>query len=76
MSEDVPKHQKANGILPEPEFLMRRVRLKGNSAVSIPMALVLVFPCIVIILILVLFLRHPSSPGRMLMPTASPPEIR
>jgi mannosyltransferase len=30
----------------------------------------------VVVLILVLFVRHPSSPGRILMPAGSPPSIR
>jgi mannosyltransferase len=30
----------------------------------------------VVILILVLLLRHPDSPGRVLMPAGSPPSIR
>lgn len=43
---------------------------------SIPLGVVLLFPCIVVMLILVLFVRHPSSPGRILMPAGAPPAIR
>lgn len=57
-------------------FFRRPLRLKGNSSISIPLGVVLLFPCIVVILILVLFVRHPSSPGRMLMPAGAPPAIR
>lgn len=57
-------------------FFQRPLRLRGNSAVSIPLGVVLVFPVLVVVLILVLFVRHPSSPGRILMPAGSPPAIR
>lgn len=57
-------------------FFRRRIRLKGNSKVSIPLGAVLLFPCIVIILILVLIVKHPSSTGGMLMPAGAPPMIR
>lgn len=57
-------------------FFRRRIRLNGNSKISIPLGAVLLFPCIVIILILVLVVRHPSSNGGMLMPAGAPPTIR
>ena len=57
-------------------FFRRRIRLKGNSKVSVPLGAVLLFPCIVIVLILVLIIRHPSSTGGMLMPAGAPPTIR
>ena len=57
-------------------FFRRRVRLKGNSSISIPLSAVLLFPCIVIVLILVLVVRHPSSPAGILMPAGAPPSIR
>ncbi|EGD90088.1 hypothetical protein H112_02559 [Trichophyton rubrum D6] len=57
-------------------FFKRRIRLRRNSSISIPLGLVLLFPCIVIILIVLLFVTHPSSPGGMLMPTGTPPSIR
>lgn len=57
-------------------FFRRPLRLKGNSSISVPLGIVLLFPCIVVILILVLFVRHPSSPGRILMPAGAPPAIR
>lgn len=57
-------------------FFRRRIRLNGNSKISIPLGAVLLFPCIVIILILVLIVRHPSSTGGMLMPAGAPPTIR
>jgi len=34
------------------------------------------FPATVVILILFLFIRHPDSPGRILIPSGSPPSIR
>lgn len=57
-------------------FFRRRIRLNGNSKISIPLGAVLLFPCVVIILILVLVVRHPSSAGGMLMPAGAPPTIR
>lgn len=57
-------------------FFRRPLRLRGNSSVSVPLGVVLIFPLLVVILILVLFVRHPSSPGRILMPAGAPPAIR
>ncbi|KAL9105281.1 MAG: hypothetical protein Q9227_009520 [Pyrenula ochraceoflavens] len=57
-------------------FFSRRIRLKGNSSISIPLGFVLIFPCLVILLILILIARHPSSPARILMPAGAPPSIR
>ncbi|KAI1206611.1 glycosyltransferase family 15 protein [Annulohypoxylon truncatum] len=57
-------------------FFRRPLRLKGNSSISVPLGVVVLFPCIVVVLILVLFVRHPSSPGRILMPAGAPPAIR
>ncbi|KAF2759127.1 glycosyl transferase [Pseudovirgaria hyperparasitica] len=72
--KNVPRQ--ADKPIPRLGFFQRRVRLKGDSSVSIPLGIVLIFPCIVIILIIVLFVRHPSSPGRMLVPAGAPPTIR
>ncbi|EGO57303.1 glycosyltransferase family 15 protein [Neurospora crassa] len=58
------------------QYLRRPLRLRGNSSISVPLGVVILFPCIVVILILVLFVRHPSSPGRILMPAGAPPGIR
>ncbi|CAK7243340.1 MAG: O-glycoside alpha-1,2-mannosyltransferase 4 [Sporothrix thermara] len=58
------------------EFFRRPLRLRGNSSISVPLGVVILFPCIVVILILVLFVKHPSSPGRILMPAGAPPSIR
>ncbi|KAI9756818.1 MAG: alpha-1,2-mannosyltransferase (Kre5) [Lichina confinis] len=63
-------------ISPKWAFFRHRIRIKGNSSISIPLGIVLLFPCIVIILILVLFVRHPSSPASMLLPAGAPPAIR
>ncbi|KAM4062664.1 glycolipid 2-alpha-mannosyltransferase [Hirsutella rhossiliensis] len=57
-------------------FFRRPLRLRGNSTVSVPLGVVIVFPLLVVILILVLFVRHPSSPSRILMPAGAPPAIR
>ena len=63
-------------ITPRLALFRRRIRLKGNSKVSIPLGAVLLFPCIVIVTILALFVRHPSSPARALLPAGAPPSIR
>lgn len=57
-------------------FFRRPLRLRGNSTISIPLGMVILFPLIVVILILILFVRHPNSPGRILMPAGAPPAIR
>ena len=57
-------------------FFRKRIRLRGNSKVSVPLYLVLLFPCIVVLLILFLFVRHPSTPVHRLIPTGAPPSIR
>jgi mannosyltransferase len=67
---------KSKGLASRLAFLNRPLRLKGNSSISVPLGVVVLFPCIVLILILVLFVRHPSSPGRILMPAGAPPAIR
>ncbi|CAJ2506700.1 Uu.00g078860.m01.CDS01 [Anthostomella pinea] len=58
------------------DFFRRPLRLRGNSSISVPLGVVVLFPCIVVILILVLFVKHPSSPGMILMPAGAPPAIR
>lgn len=63
-------------VLPRLAFFKRRIRLRGNSSVSIPLGFVLLFPCLVIVLILFIFVRHPSSPGGILVPAGTPPSIR
>ena len=63
-------------ITPRLSFFKRRIRLKGNSKISVPLGAVLLFPCIVIVLIIVLIVRHPSSPGSLMMPAGAPPAIR
>ncbi|ORY63461.1 alpha-1,2 mannosyltransferase KTR1 [Pseudomassariella vexata] len=65
-----------NRFLSRLAFFRRPLRLKGNSSISVPLGVVVLFPCIVLILMLVLFVRHPSSPGRILMPAGAPPAIR
>lgn len=57
-------------------FFRRPLRLRGNSSISVPLGVVLLFPCIVVVLILVLFVRHPKSGVGILMPAGAPPAIR
>ena len=57
-------------------FLKRRIRLRGNSNISIPLGVVLLFPCIVLIVILVIFVRHSDSPSAPFISTGAPPTIR
>lgn len=57
-------------------FFRRPLRLRGNSSLSVPLGIVILFPILVVILILVLFVRHPQSPGSMLVPAGAPPAIR
>ncbi|KAK4946701.1 O-glycoside alpha-1,2-mannosyltransferase 4 [Elasticomyces elasticus] len=57
-------------------FFRRRVKLKGNSSISIPLGFLLLFPSLVVILILIIVVKHPNSPGRILVPAGTPPSIR
>lgn len=57
-------------------YLKRPLRLKGNSSVSVPLGVVVLFPAIFIFLILLMFVRHPSSPARILIPAGAPPAIK
>ncbi|KAF2181943.1 glycosyltransferase family 15 protein [Zopfia rhizophila CBS 207.26] len=79
-SNSLPKlddiSRRADKISPRLAFFRRRIRLRGNSSISIPLGIVLLFPCIVIILILILFVRHPESSGIIMMPAGAPPSIR
>jgi mannosyltransferase len=65
-----------NDWRPRLSFFRRRIRLKRDSTISIPLGVVLLFPCLVIALILVLFVRHPSNPAGILRPAGAPPQIR
>ncbi|KAK0279986.1 O-glycoside alpha-1,2-mannosyltransferase 4 [Friedmanniomyces endolithicus] len=57
-------------------FFRKRIRIRGNSKFSVPLYLVLLFPLLVIIIISLLFIRHPNSPGGRLIPAGAPPSIR
>jgi mannosyltransferase len=57
-------------------FFNRRIRLTGDSSLSVPLALVLLFPCLVLGLITMLFWQSPSPDGLMNMPAGTPPSIR
>ncbi|KAI5807068.1 nucleotide-diphospho-sugar transferase [Geopyxis carbonaria] len=65
-----------NRLSPRLAFLRRRIRLKGSSTVTMPLGVVLLFPITVLLLILLLFVRHPNSPARNLIPSGAPPQIR
>jgi hypothetical protein len=66
----------AEKMSPRLAFFRRRIRLRENSRISIPLGLVLLFPCLLVIIILLLVVRHTDSPGRILMPAGAPPAIR
>ncbi|KAK3115480.1 O-glycoside alpha-1,2-mannosyltransferase 4 [Teratosphaeriaceae sp. CCFEE 6253] len=57
-------------------FFRKRIRIRGNSKFSVPLYLVLLFPVLVLLIILLLFVRHPNSPGGRLIPAGAPPSIR
>lgn len=57
-------------------FFRRPLRLRGNSAVSVPLGVVILFPLIVVILIMLLLVRHPNNNGNILVPAGAPPAIR
>lgn len=62
--------------VPRLSFLRKRIRLRGNSKVSVPLYMVLLFPCIVVVLSLFLLVGHPDSPAARLIPSGTPPIIR
>ena len=61
---------------PRMSFFRRRIRIRGNSKISVPLYLVLLLPCIVVVALLAVFVRHPDSPARSLIPSGAPPSIR
>ena len=63
-------------LVPRLSFFKRRIRLQGNSKISVPLGIVLLFPLIVIILIIALVAKHNASPGSLMMPAGAPPAIR
>jgi mannosyltransferase len=73
-SEEVPRRPEKDA--PKTGFFNRRVRLTGDSSFSVPLALVLLFPCLVVIVILTLFARSPDSNELLNMPAGTPPSIR
>jgi mannosyltransferase len=79
---DLPSVEKKDRVKPKVSlssrlaFFRRPLRLRGNSKFSIPLGVVLLFPCIVIILILVLVIRHSKAGVGILIPAGTPPAIR
>jgi len=57
-------------------FFRRPLRLRGNSSISVPLGILILFPCLVVALILMLFLQHPSSPGMRFMGMSPSGKIR
>ncbi|KAK4108962.1 glycosyltransferase family 15 protein [Canariomyces notabilis] len=76
LSDEKGKPRSRRTLASHLAYLRKPLRLRGNSTISVPLGVVVLFPCIVVILILVLFVRHPNSPGRILMPAGAPPAIR
>jgi mannosyltransferase len=68
--------RRAAKYAPRESFFNRRVRLTSDSTLSVPLALVLLFPCLVIIVILTLFARSPDSNELMNMPTGTSLSVR
>ncbi|KKA30286.1 hypothetical protein TD95_003880 [Thielaviopsis punctulata] len=56
-------------------ILSRPLRLRGNSSISVPLGVVIVFPLVVVILFLLLFVRSNDHQSNIL-PAGSPPPIR
>jgi mannosyltransferase len=73
-TDEVPR--RAAKIAPRAGFFNRRVRLTGDSSFTVPLPLVLLFPCLVVIVILTLFARSPDSNDLMNMPAGTPMSIR
>ncbi|KAF2103477.1 alpha-1,2-mannosyltransferase Kre5 [Rhizodiscina lignyota] len=73
---DDPSKDARSTFMSRLSVLQNRVRLKKGSSISVPLGVVVLFPVVVIILILVLFLRHPSGPGAMLLQSTQPSTVR
>ncbi|KAK4963582.1 O-glycoside alpha-1,2-mannosyltransferase 4 [Elasticomyces elasticus] len=58
------------------QFFRKRVRIRSASRFSVPLYLILLFPILAVGLIILLFVRHPNSPGGLLIPAGGPPSIR
>ncbi|KAI5296461.1 alpha-1,2-mannosyltransferase (Kre5) [Ascosphaera acerosa] len=56
-------------------LMRRRIRIRSSSTFSIPLPFVLLFPCVVIIMVVVLIVTHPQGSRSLLLPTGSPPAI-
>lgn len=74
IAEDKVKAKKT--LLSRLAFFRRPLRLRGNSSISVPLGVVLLFPCIIVIVILVLLVRHPDSPVGNALPAGTAPAIR
>lgn len=67
-----PKNRLSSGLA----YFQRPLKLRGNSSISIPLGVVLLFPCVVLVLTLVLFVRHHNANDDVLRPAGAPPAIR
>ncbi|KXL44044.1 glycosyltransferase family 15 protein [Acidomyces richmondensis BFW] len=56
--------------------LRRRIRLRRNSPLSVPLYLVILCPVLFLVVFLLVFVRHPNTPGGRLIPSGAPPSIR
>lgn len=74
--DDKKWSSKKKGLASRLAFFRRPLRLRGNSSISVPLGVVILFPVFVLILILVLFIKHPGSGGNLLMPNGAPQPIR
>ena len=57
-------------------FLRKRIRIRRDSKISIPLYLVLLLPTLLVVVILLLVVRHPTRPVGRLIPSGAPPSIR
>ena len=73
---DETKSKNKNRLSSSLAYFRRPLKLRGNSSISIPLGVVLLFPCIVLVLILVLFVRHHNANDDVLRPAGAPPAIR
>lgn len=73
-SDKWPRRAEKNA--PPLEFFRQRIRFNGGSNVSIPLGIVLLFPLLVAVLIVVLFVRTPGSDSVQMPETGTPPSIR
>jgi mannosyltransferase len=54
-------------------LLKHRIRIRN---ISVPLGALLVFPCVVIVVIMIMVLKHSSDAGKEMLPSGAPPDVK